>query len=276
MIVTDKAYSMEKKLVEKLDLACKRLKNKLDCLMLVDGDEGYGKSTISGEMGYYVAYKLGRKFSYENFFFNIDKLIEYATKTEKQVIIWDEAALGGLAMEWGNKLQQKLIKLLMISRKKNHFYFFNIPKFFKLNEYIVVDRATALIHVYARQEIQRGRFVYFRKQSKEKLFFDWRKARKRSYKINYNFRGSFPDALSKIIDINKYDANKDEAIMSIDSSDGISRKEFKLLLRHYQIATLPEVSTSKKAEHFDVDLSTVYDWGKLPQKYPILLGNEVI
>lgn len=205
---------MEKRLVDKLDLMIDRLKRKLDNVILIDGDEGYGKSNLEAGIAEYVSWKTGRSLSVDNFFFSLDKLIDFASRTEEQIICWDEGALGGLASEWWKKNQIDFIKLLMIARKKKHFFIICIPKFFKLNEYLVVDRSIALVHVYARNEIDLGRFVYYNKKDKEKLFYDWRKNKQRNYKKYYSFRGTFLEYLPKVIDEKIYDSKKDDAILN--------------------------------------------------------------
>jgi len=225
MIVTDKKYSMDKKLIEKLDLICDRFKKKLDALIIIDGDEGYGKSTMAAAIGYYVARKMRRSFSVDNFFFSAEKLLEKGVSSEEQILIWDEAALAGLAAEWRNKAQRQLIKLLMIARKKRHLYIFNIPKFFKLNEYIALDRALGLIHVYARKEKHLGRFTYYTKKNKESLFNDWRKKKKRNYKKIRHLHGTFPDVLGKIIDEEVYNIKKDEAILSLLEQEKMTKAQ---------------------------------------------------
>ena len=217
MRVTEHKYYMEKRLIGMLDLMVKRMtgNKKMDNLLIIDGDEGYGKSTFSAQVGAYVAEQSGRDFSVKNFFFDVDAMTDYAVNTKEQVIIWDEAALAGLASEWQRKEQIKLIKLLMISRKKRHFWIFNIPKFFKMNEYVVVDRSIGLLHVYARNENKLGRFVYFKKNRKAQLFDKWKKSHVRAYNKLRSFRGSFTSKFDGIIDEGIYDKMKDEAIMSI-------------------------------------------------------------
>ena len=158
MIVTDKEFFIEELLVRKLDLMIKRMEGTDDNVVICSGDEGQGKTNIVAGMCYYVAFKTGRKYGIDNIFFDLDKLIAFASGTEQQIIHWDEGALGGLSMQWWKKNQQKFIQLLMIARKKRHFIIICIPKFYKLNEYIVVDRSIALIHVYSRENIHKGRF----------------------------------------------------------------------------------------------------------------------
>jgi hypothetical protein len=217
MRVTDKQYYMDTLLREKLDLMIYRMtKLKKDNLLLIDGDEGDGKSNMMTGIGYYIAYKTERSFNMKNVFFNLDELTTYALKNKEKVIAWDEGALGGLAQEWWNKNQRKFIKLLMVARKRKHFFIICIPRFFKLNEYFVIDRSIGLVHVYMRNEIEHGRFVYYSRSQKEKLWEDWKKKRTRNYKKFYSFHGSFPATLPLILNEDEYEKKKDEAILSID------------------------------------------------------------
>ena len=228
MIVTDKKYYMDDKLIGKLDLMVKRCSgiHKLDNWIVVDGDEGYGKSTMSFLCAYYMAEKLGREFTTKQIFFDPDKFIEYGTKTNEQVMVLDESVFGGLSGDAMTKIGKKLIKFAMVIRKKRHCIFLNIPKFFKLNEYLMVDRSICLIHVYARGGTQLGRFVYFSNTQKEKLFWEYKRKRARKYKTFYTLRGSFPDALKKVIDEKEYDKKKDAAILSFGAGEE-SRKDSK-------------------------------------------------
>ena len=220
MKVTDKQFYMESKLIDKLNLMCDKMtKVTDDNLVLIDGDEGAGKSTLASEVCYYVADKTGRSFTVDDIYFDLDKLIDIALKTKEKIFDWDEGALGGLSIEWWKKNQLKFLKLLMVARKRKHFFVICIPKFFKLNEYLVVDRSIALLHVYKRNEIQKGRFVYFSKSRKEALWQNWKKTKWRNYKRYFNFHGSFPDAFSKIINIEEYDKKKDTAILSIGKEE---------------------------------------------------------
>jgi hypothetical protein len=223
MIVTDKKYYLDNLLKAKLDLMIDRMKHGKDNLLLIDGNEGDGKSNIAIELGYYFAHSTNRPFSLENIFFDLDKLIDFAIKTKEQVIIWDEGALGGLAAEWWSKNQKKLLKLLMVARKKKHFWIICIPKFFKLNEYLIIDRSIGLVHVYMRNGIEHGRFTYYSERAKERLYEDWKKTHIRNYRNYFSAHGSFVLGLGTkwcetLIKEKEYDKKKDDAIMSIKDS----------------------------------------------------------
>lgn len=221
MLVTDKQYYMEKRLIEKLDILCERctLPNKQDNLLLIDGDEGSGKSNLSTEVAYYMAQKTGRKFDVNDVYFDVEILINEAIKEDSydRIFVWDEAALKGMASDWQNQWQKKLIKMLMVARKRRHIYIFNIPKFFKLNEYLVVDRSIGLIHTYLKKGIKIGTYAYYTNNKKEFLYNIYRKTRKRAYRSSFSFRGeSTKYNLPNIINEDEYESKKDDAIMSID------------------------------------------------------------
>jgi energy-coupling factor transporter ATP-binding protein EcfA2 len=225
-------------------------KSKQDVWNVVDGDEGAGKTTLSVCCAYYMAHKLGRKFTNDNILFNVDKLIEIGTKTEKNVLILDECVFGGLSGDAMTKIGKKLVKFAMISRKKNHVIFLNVPKFFKLNEYIMVDRSMALLHVYARGGVQLGRFVYFNKKKKEYLVTTYRKNRRRDYSKLYQIRGSFPDALKKIIDEKKYDEEKDKAILSLGEEEVSAKEQIREFKMHI-LKVLKELKIKLPNKHLE-------------------------
>lgn len=275
--VTDKEYYMEPRLKEKLDLMIERCtgKRKMDNLLIVDGDEGYGKSTFATQVAYYFSHKTGRPFSVNNMFFNIDKLIDTAVSSKDQIFVWDEAALGGLSVQWQSKIQQKLVQLLMVARKKRHFFIFNIPKFFKLNEYILVDRAIAMVHVYARQEKELGRFVYYNKKSKEYLYYNFRKKRERAYKKFKTFRGTFPNVMGELIDEDAYDRKKDRAIMSIAKDAETNKWKIKYLKLYHKISMFcwnlkdeHNISLRKIEKLSEFERHWITKGLEIPDKYP--------
>jgi len=259
--------SIDKYLKDKLDLMVNRMtgKKKFDNLVLIDGDEGYGKSNLEAYIGAYVSSKTGRALTLANVFFDLDRLLEFAMHTEEQIILWDEGALGGLANEWWNKNQKKFLKLLMVARKRRHFWVICIPKFFKLNEYLVIDRSIGLIHAYAKDELEIGRFAYFGKKRKEQLYHDWRKSKQRNYGKFSNFRGRFPEALPKVFDEVKYDRKKDIAIMSMDKEEekktpSTIKKEFAMKIIEKWMEKGVKMTQKEQADYFEVDERTIRNY----------------
>jgi len=185
-----------------------------------------GKSNLSGLVGHIVAKITGRPFSHENLFFKTDEAIKFSTKTEKQIVIFDEPAFGGLKRDWQNKTQFHLIQLLFTARKKRHFVIFNLIKFNRFNRDIV-EKAIGMIRIYKRNEQDKERrYLYF---NKEKLIGLIDYAERKKYRAYNKFKIAFgslpPFILHKIIDVEKYELSKDEAIASIGNV--IDKKEEK-------------------------------------------------
>ncbi len=278
-------YCTEKKIpfntwyLSKIDLMIKRTtqKNpKLDAVFQIEGGEGLGKTTLSAATGYYISWKTGKPFSEKNMFFDIKKAIEFAQETEGQIIVFDEPARGVLKVQWRNKLQQDLIELLMLSRKKRHFIIFNFVKFYKFNEYIVVDRCLGMAHLYERKD-RNGvyAFAYIPRDYLESLYNDAIKKHQRNYFKYSIFTGEFPDVLNPekeynildSFDLKAYEKEKDKAIASIGKpiEDTPHQDTIKLLKLKKDIGSLKYPIKSKKEMCIQLDkhTTTLWDWSKI-------------
>jgi len=257
MIVTKFNYPMEKNLVAKLDLMidrCETKKAKKDVVLIVEGKEGEGKTTLAVAVGYYVADKTGRSFGSPNVFFDAQKMLDFAKNTEGQIIVWDEPALQALSTDWAKGVVQDITRLVMTARKKRHFIIINLTKFFKFPEYIVVDRAVGLIHVYSRNNIETGRFMFIRAKNLENLWRDYRFKKRRNYKkwAEKNIFGTFPDVLNKDyknnvladFDIDDYERRKDEAISTIGNKEA-SKESRNSKMCKYLIAFITKKGITK-------------------------------
>jgi|SRR6056297_664578 len=228
MKVTDKNYNLEDSFVEVVDVFLKRREKKWDHLLLYDGEEGVGKTTCAIHHGYYIAHKLGKRFSHENIFFDPEDMMKFASETEGEVIMWDEAAFGGMSAQWQNQIQQKLVMCLMTARKKRHTWLFLIPQLHTLNFYFI-KRAVGIVHVYSEDDINRGKYVYVGKRRKVQTIIpqimNSSKKRMISFK-KYSWRGAFgKDALiGNLIDEEIYEAAKDAAITKAFSGDSSGNK----------------------------------------------------
>jgi len=269
VLVTDLKFSLDKALKKKIDLMIKRCtqKNpKKDSLLLIEGGEGEGKSNFSFQIGYYVHHKTGREFSSKNVFFHADKLLKFAQETENQIIIYDEPALDMMGAEWWKQEQLNIVKLLMTARKKRHFFIFNLTKFYKFQEYIVVDRAIGMIHVYSRKEMEPGRFVFIKKKAIEILYNTYKKNKQRLYKKYTTLRGSFPDFVEGTMDINNYERNKNEAIMSIGTKK-VSKDKERLIELKKMIGALdcPIMNKVELCEKLGIGRGTYFNWRNMTE-----------
>lgn len=221
-------FPLEDRLIQKIDLMIKRCVTnnpKRDAVLIVEGAEGEGKTTESVALGYYVAWRTGRAFNHLNVFFDLRKMIDTLKSTEDMIAVWDEPALQSMSKDALSSIVKDLERLLMMARKKRHFIIINLAYFNKFSEYIVWQRPLGMIHVYSRNEIQPGRFVYIRKKNLELLWYDWKIKHKRNYRryCSKGIRGTFADVMNpdykhnvlSSFDINYYEREKDKAIMSI-------------------------------------------------------------
>lgn len=283
MIVTRFGYPLEDRLLQKIDLMIKRCiqKNpKRDAVLLTEGEEGQGKTTLSVALGYYISEKTGRIFNHTRVFADLEKMMDFIQKTEEEIVVWDEPALHGLSGDIHSRILRNLMRLLMMARKKRHFIIINLAYFNKFNDYIVWQRPLGMIHVYSREEIQAGRFCYIKKRNLEQLWQDWRRFRKRNYKkwSSKRIRGTFPDVLNpdyehnvlSDFDINYYEKAKDEAIMKIGSEQ--QKNNNKLLLLQYRISLIPKKTKAITQEWLckEIGIKRVMfnKWRDIPKKYP--------
>jgi hypothetical protein len=241
-----KEIYIEPRLKEMLDLFSIRLKKKRDALLLIDGNEGEGKSNMATTCGAYMGEILGRPYTVDNVFFDINKMLEFAINTKEQIIHWDEGALGGLASEWWNKNQIQFIKLLMVARKKKHFFIICIPKFYKLTEYIACDRSLGLAHVYSADNLEQGRFTYYNSMSKEKLYDNWKRKHMKTFRTGYNFHGRFTETLPVVLNEDLYEKKKDEAILSMGEKTKLDKNLIKFKEVEEKILLCDEISAELK------------------------------
>lgn len=281
-------YPIDDRLIQKVDLMvarCVQKNPKRDAVLIVEGAEGEGKTTMSIGIAYYVSKVTGRKFGAENIYFDVQDMIKFLQSTEEQIVIWDEPALQAMAKDHQSPVVKDLERLLMMARKKRHFIIFNIAYFNKFSDYIVWQRPLGMIHVYSRDEVQAGRFVYIRKKNLETLMRIWRSKKQRAYKMLYSFMGTFPDILNSdyknnvlsAFDNALYESNKDKAILKIgtttkgDKSNVYKDKYHKLIAK---IATIPEFNKETIANHLGINRATVFRWAKADTPQIITVANS--
>ncbi len=259
-LVTDKQYYMDENLKSVLDLCVKRQGQKWDNVLICDGEERSGKSTLIKSSAYYVADKINKPFSINNVFFDPEEMLDFAVNNTEEVIIWDEAALGALSVNWHNKIQKKLNTMLMMTGKYRHTYFFIIPNFFRLNKYLALDRSHTLMHVYSPDMVKRGLFTCYNRKQKTWVYNNNRKSE--MYSKDYSFRGRFTlKNTENIIDEEAYERKKDEAIKKFLHDSG---QDQELLHLRYKLASLLPVKQAMLVG--GISRQTVYNWRKLGDK----------
>lgn len=264
MLVTDKQYSLDEKYINKLDLMIKRIEGVDDVVLPIDGDEGIGKTEFAVGTCYYISYKTGRHYGVDNIFFSLEEVISFIQNTKDQIIHFDEAVLGLLINQRWEKTQEQFLQLVMVARKKRHFIVLCIPKFHRLPSYVIEDRSIGLVHVYSRKNLEKGRFCYFKKKSKDDLYEYWKRKRVKAYKKFYDIHGTFgitSDVIFTPEEWEEYNRKKDEGIMSIGRKKEPRVDKYiqqrntliKFIKEHFK---LPASKTHELLKSIGVELST--------------------
>ena len=260
-------FYIDPKLAHKLDLLIAQLKIR-DTWIIVDGDEGSGKTNLASYLLYYVHCKTGREFTLDRFYFDSDDMFNWVKDNNNGLVNWDEASLGGLSMEWWNKSQRNLIKFAMTGRKKHHFFVLCIPKFNKLQEYLRVDRSHALIHMHTgRRNNQWGHYMYLTRRGKYELNQLWSKRKIRAYGKCMKKYGGFgaycPYVFSKILDEEAYEKKKDFAISNIGKKklDDKDKLELHKIKNKIGKLTLEDIRTKTNlAKFFGITQTSLNRW----------------
>lgn len=222
--VTDKKYSMNEMLKINLEYLNKAVNAKWDCIILIDGVEGSGKTSFGSQIGYFFSHINKRSFSVRNIVFTAQQF-EHAVTTfhPHSTIIWDEAVFGAMATEWASIVNKTITKLLVTIRKRQLFIIIIIPYIFMLQAYLAVGRTRCLLHVHTPDGIKRGYFKFYNYTGKQFLYFKNKKFY--TYKgVDPIFIGTFAKSNGFFFDENKYEEKKDLAINDLVSQDSKSKR----------------------------------------------------
>jgi hypothetical protein len=183
-------YYMNPRLKNILDIKVKPAlqKKDKDYVIVLDGKEGSGKSTLGVQIGKYVDPTL-----------SLDRVCINATEFRKaivnakkgQCVIFDEA-YRGLGSTGALSEVNKLLKSMMMEmRQKNLLVIVILPTFYLLERYVALWRARVLLHVFERKGI-RGYFKAYNSHKKQMLYNDPYCKRNFVYsKVKTRFKGRF-------------------------------------------------------------------------------------
>lgn len=183
------------------------VRKNFDCIALVTGEEGAGKTTLAMQCCLY----LDHNFSNKSICFNargFEELLQ--TLPKGSAILWDEA--DDVGSNWASAMMITLKKTFKRIRKMNYKIFLVTPTFHDLNKYFAIHRTRYLINVYA-EFTERGMFRFYDAFAKKKLYINGKKEMNmRAYKSTFygafkNYPKGFP------VDFEKYEADKDEATL---------------------------------------------------------------
>ncbi len=188
-------FYMQGLLKQNLDPIPAFLEKKWDVVGIVSGHGkvGVGKSTMAGQTGFYIAWRLAGgevvcneknqvikiipptkplNFSLENVVFTAEDLMKKAEILPKNsVIIYDEGRSGLDSASAMTAINKAMAEFFQRCRVYHHVIIIVLPSFFKLHEDYAVARSLFLIDTFADENFNRGFFSLYNERQKEKLFF---------------------------------------------------------------------------------------------------------
>lgn len=138
-----------------------------DFVMVVDGEEGSGKSVLAMQIAKY----LDHDFNIEKLSFNAEQFIDKIKKVKSNsCIVLDEAYNASNARASLTEVNRSMVAVATEMRQRNLFVIFVLPTFFDLDKYFALWRCRALIHVYFNKKGDRGKYIIFPKTQKKLLY----------------------------------------------------------------------------------------------------------
>lgn len=262
-------FRIDSKLEHKLERLAETLK-KRDVWILVDGEEGSGKTNTASYLLYWFHCLTGREFTLDRFYFDTEEMFEWVKKHFNGLINWDEACLGGLSAEWWKQSQINLLKFAMTGRILHHVFVLCIPRFDKLKIDLRRDRIHAMLHMdLGKHGNDYGKYYYLTKRGIKKLNDIWQKKKVRVYNScvrKYGgFYGRIPFVFPKILDEKAYNRKKIEEISKIgikktDKNVDKYKQEVHSIKKKVEKLKLPITTKKELAKQMGLSYRNLRDW----------------
>jgi len=150
--------------------------NKWDCVMILFGREGCGKTTLGTQICKY----LDERFNLVHTVFTPEQFTEAVEKAEPEsAILWDEAITGANISTHASKISVQIVSQLTQIRKKKLMLFLCFPYLNLLNKYFIL-RCIGGIYIYAKTFTERGH-AYFYDHKKLAYLYGFMKEKYRYY-----------------------------------------------------------------------------------------------
>jgi hypothetical protein len=250
-------FYMDGILQQNLDTAKKVITEDWDMVFVYDGPEGSGKSVKCMQDAYYCdpSPSLLDRYCFSAYQFR--KVVHEATKY--QAVVYDEAHAGLNARAAMSYINRALVSMLTEIRQKNLFVFIVLPTFFDLDRYVALWRSRALVHVYTKNNFERGYFAFYNSQRKKDLYMQGKKL--------YSYRQPKPNFIGRFLntyplDEKKYRQLKRDSLMksekSSEDAEMIKRMQEMLWDRLMEIGD--DITNKTKAKLLHISEMTFYRW----------------
>ncbi len=161
-------FWIDKALLEKLKNIKMIQEKEWDGVLLIDGKERSGKSTLGMICGWYLSNGI---LTEKNFARGLSDIAAKITELpDKSVLIVDEGSMIFSSRDSSVNAQKKLMKILDVVGQKRLIFIICLPCFFDLNKTIAVRRSLFLCHVYPDDKYDRGQYAFWGEKGKSRLY----------------------------------------------------------------------------------------------------------
>lgn len=235
-----------------------------DLLIVIDGPEGSGKSTLGDQ----VCLIADNHFTEDQNCFSAEELIQKSLSAPAwRAKKLDESKEDMDRKRTMSKVNVRLMNFLSQSRQLHQITVVILPSIYDLDAYVAEHRAILLIHCYKHKGKTPGFFAVYGKKGISKLF-KWGK-KYRNYPVTPSFIGRFTKQV--VINMERYNEMKRRAIekFSRNADTGPSDEERGEITKAFckeRILHLTERKAELKitwdvvAEVLGIAVSTLYNW----------------
>lgn len=226
-----------------------------DYLLIVDGEEGTGKSVLALQFASY----LDPNFSIDNVVFNAEGFMNAIKSAKKgSCIVLDEGFNSANSRATMSAVNRSIVGMATEMRQANLFVIIVLPSFFDLDKYFAIWRARSLIHVYRNKQGARGQYRLWPKKKKLQLYLNGKKmysyARPKSPYPPMRFFKTYP------IDELAYRQKKADAFRKKDHDPESTKFKGHLLKFIAWGQTTHKISGRECARIIGVDEATIRTW----------------
>ena len=140
-----------------------------DTLVIVTGDEGVGKTTLTQQLGHFCT-----PIDLRDFAWNPKQVLERLDDYEDKNILIDEGIIGS-RRDWAKKEVRAMTNKLTKIRKQRNFIWWLVPNFYDLDSRIV-RRARGLIYIFLKnpdtRHETRGYARYYNREWLRRIYYE--------------------------------------------------------------------------------------------------------
>ncbi len=233
-----------------------------DSIVIFQGSEGTGKSTLMSQGASYLASILGSKLTLKNFYFTPQHIYDGVMKSGAPpgtIFLYDEGVTGLLAKQGMTSMHIKLQMMFSTCRSKRYAIFIAVPRVRELPDWLAVDRSMALYNTYTqptKEDPEMPGFYYGYNKGSKARFYYLQKQKKyaESFKVHHTEPSTFSDFFPVVYE--EYEAEKRRQLSEIDDK---STRDKELITKWRRATAILALSLQKNEILKQREISALID-----------------